>query len=106
MKFARSNLQNGWILCEYARTGIFHILLGHRKISRMLDTQYSRRLDSLGRLVLPKKLRDELGLEAGTEYTFYKHEFEGKVYLCIEAPGAKSEIEKALELLKQNGYNI
>ena len=86
--------------------GIFHILLGHRKISGMLDTQYSRRLDSLGRLVLPKRLREELGLEPGTEYTFYKHEYEGKVYLCIEAPGAKSEVEKAIEVLKMNGYNI
>ena len=72
----------------------------------MLDTQYSRRLDSLGRLVLPKRLREELGLEPGTEYTFYKHEYEGKVYLCIEAPGAKSEVEKAIEVLKMNGYNI
>ncbi len=72
----------------------------------MLDTQYSRRLDSLGRLLLPEQLRDGLGLEAGTEYVFYTHEHKGKVYLCIETPGAKSEVEKALEVLKKNGYNI
>jgi len=72
----------------------------------MIDTQHSRRLDSLGRLVIPKKLRDELGLEPGTEYTFYKHEHEGKIYLCIEAPEATDEVAKALELLRQNGYNL
>ena len=72
----------------------------------MIDTQHSRRLDSFGRLVIPKKLRDELGLEPGTEYTFYKHEHEGKIYLCIEAPEVTDEVAKALELLRQNGYNL
>ena len=62
----------------------------------MKDTQYSRRLDSLGRLVIPKKLRDTLGLVTGEEYTFYQHEHNGQCYLCIPVAGeALTEIEQA-----------
>lgn len=70
----------------------------------MNDTQYSRRLDSTGRLVIPKKLRDSLGLTPGTEYTFYTHSFEGKTYLCVEC--GDSAIEQAKKLLEAEGYSV
>lgn len=110
VRFALNNQANGFNLCAdsiASSYGRFSTHLGHQKnLTRMIDTQHSRRLDSLGRLVIPKKLREELGLESGTEYTFYKHEHEGKIYLCIEAPEATDEVAKALELLRQNGYNL
>ena len=73
----------------------------------MLNTQHSRRLDSLGRLVIPSKLREQYGLETGVEYTFYAHEVEGQTYLCIpvKAPG-ESELEKAKALLAAAGYQV
>lgn len=40
----------------------------------MRDTEYSRRLDSSGRLVVPSKLREELRMEVGDEYVFFIHE--------------------------------
>ena len=73
----------------------------------MIDTQHSRRLDSLGRLVIPKRLRETYGLQEGTEYTFYAHEHEGKMYLCIEvAKEGEQELQKAKELLAAAGYEV
>jgi bifunctional DNA-binding transcriptional regulator/antitoxin component of YhaV-PrlF toxin-antitoxin module len=43
----------------------------------MRQTEYSRRLDSSGRLVVPAKLREELQMETGDEYHFFIHEHEG-----------------------------
>ncbi len=72
----------------------------------MNDLNCSRRLDSLGRIVFPKKLRALFGMEEGTEYQFYSHEEDGKTYLCIEVSNAESEIEKAKALLEKAGYQV
>lgn len=73
----------------------------------MLDTQYSRRLDSLGRLVIPKKLRDTYGIEAEVEYKFYLHDYKDKKYLCIELPDVKEqEIAHALAVLRSAGIDL
>jgi bifunctional DNA-binding transcriptional regulator/antitoxin component of YhaV-PrlF toxin-antitoxin module len=40
----------------------------------MRETEYSRRLDSSGRLVIPSKLREELRMEVGDEYAFFIQE--------------------------------
>ena len=70
----------------------------------MQATKYARKLDSVGRLVIPSRLREELRIEPNETFTFYTHEAEGKIYLCIECPTAASELEKAMELLEKNGY--
>lgn len=59
----------------------------------------------MGRIMLPKRLREELGLKEGTEYTFYTHEDEqGKKFLCIECPGISSAtLEEARRLVKKYG---
>jgi hypothetical protein len=44
--------------------------IGRRNVS-MTETEYSRRLDASGRLVIPSKLREELCMEVGDTYTFY-----------------------------------
>ena len=64
-------------------------------------TKYERRIDSAGRILLPIRLREELGLEVNTSCKFYKHVHDGKLYLCIECPDydLQSEIEKAKQLL-------
>lgn len=72
----------------------------------MIETQYARRLDTSGRLVIPSKLREELGLTIGETYVFFKHEENGKIYLCIECPEQETEIEKAIKLLQANGIKI
>lgn len=72
----------------------------------MIDTNFSRKLDSTGRLIIPAKLRTLLRLEPGIEYTFFTHGYEGKTYLCIECPSPESEIEKAIKILEKNGLKV
>lgn len=73
----------------------------------MRKTDYSRKLDALGRLVLPSPLRDQLHIECNTTYDFYIYESEeGKIYLCIECPEADSEVERAKRVLREAGYTF
>jgi bifunctional DNA-binding transcriptional regulator/antitoxin component of YhaV-PrlF toxin-antitoxin module len=69
----------------------------------MLDTQHARKLDSSGRLVIPARLREELGLQVGDLCQFYLHQENGKRYLCIEV---ENEIERAKRMLEANGYQV
>lgn len=70
----------------------------------MIETKYARRLDSSGRLVIPIRLREELGLEIGETYTFYKQEIDGETYLCIKC--GEDPVTKAKKLLAEKGYEI
>lgn len=72
----------------------------------MRQTTYSRKLDTLGRLVLPAPLREQLGLENGQPYDFYIHEHEGEVYLCIKCANADPAVEEAKKVLEKAGYTI
>lgn len=73
----------------------------------MKTTQYARKIDSLGRIVIPSKLRQELNLNADEVFPFFIHEEpDGKVYLCIECPNAESEIAKAKALLEKIGMTV
>lgn len=69
----------------------------------MRQTEYSRRLDSSGRLVIPVKLREEMRMEVGDEYFFFIHEDNGRSYLCIECYGKEDEIERAKRILREAG---
>lgn len=69
----------------------------------MKQTEFARRLDSSGRLVIPAKLREELHIEVGDTFDFYIHEQDGKKYLCIECFRLENEIEKAKRVLKEAG---
>ena len=72
----------------------------------MRETEYSRRLDSSGRLVIPSKLREELKMEVGDEYALYIHELNGKTYLCVECFRKEDEIERAKRILREAGIQV
>lgn len=72
----------------------------------MQKTRFSRKLDTCGRLVLPKKLREEMNLVIGDAYDFFVHEQDNRRYLCIECPQKPDEVALALEVLKKNGFKI
>lgn len=72
----------------------------------MVETVYARKLDPSGRLVLPSKMREEFDLQIGEVYKFYLHEENGEKYLAIKLPNTESEIEKAMRLLQEKGYNV
>ena len=69
----------------------------------MTKTEYSRKLDSAGRLVIPSKLRDTLGLCMGDELEFYIIEEDGRTYLAVECPKMESEVERAKRVLREAG---
>ena len=69
----------------------------------MRKTEYSRRLDASGRLVIPVKLREEMKMENGDEYEFFIHEHNGRKFLCIECFRIEDEIEKAKRILREAG---
>jgi bifunctional DNA-binding transcriptional regulator/antitoxin component of YhaV-PrlF toxin-antitoxin module len=72
----------------------------------MIKTQYSRKLDPTGRLVIPSKLREKLNLKIGDSYDFFLCEVKGRQFLCIECPRPEAEIEKALKVLRDNGFEV
>ena len=72
----------------------------------MTNTNLMRRVDSLGRLVIPIKLREKLGLETGFECNFFTHEDNGKTYLCIECPEQETDLQRALKIIEKNGLKI
>ena len=69
----------------------------------MVETEYSRRMDGSGRLVVPVKLRDALCMSPGDNYTFFTHEIEGRTYLCVECYNLENEIERAKRILREAG---
>lgn len=55
----------------------------------------TRKLDATGRLVIPTKLRERMGMIVGKEYPFYTMiDDEGRRFICIECPDID---EKTLE---------
>lgn len=73
----------------------------------MESTQYSRKLDGQGRIMLPIRLREELGLKTGVEYAFYLHEEKGSKYLCIRCSDDLGiALRNAKALLEENGYTV
>lgn len=69
----------------------------------MKRTSYARKIDGMGRIIIPPAMREDLNLIIGNTYDFYKHEEDGKVFLCIECRDAETEVEKAKKILAANG---
>jgi len=53
---------------------------------KMTKTNYARKVDAMGRITIPIRLREETGIEIGEIYPYSILEHEGKKYLCIECP--------------------
>lgn len=65
----------------------------------MTKTTFSRKLDTIGRLMIPSKLREDLHMVIGRNYEFFIKQENDKVYLCIECPEATDEVAIAKEML-------
>ena len=70
----------------------------------MRTTEYARKLDPNGRLLIPIRLREQLGIQPGETYSFYMHEENGIQYLCIAC--GDTDIAKARKLLEENGMKV
>lgn len=71
----------------------------------MAESTYSRKLDAMGRIMIPVRLRDQLGLVPGREYTFEVRTFNDRNYICIDC-GLNTELEEAMKLVKRAGLKI
>ena len=54
----------------------------------MEKTTYARKVDAMGRITIPIRLREEMGIEIGKNYEYFKLNLNGKEYLCLECPEA------------------
>ena len=72
----------------------------------MVHTEYARKIDSNGRVIIPSQLRDQLDIRPGDSMEFFIHEENGKTYLCIECYRVEDEIEKAKRVLEAAGFSL
>lgn len=72
----------------------------------MVHTEYARKVDTNGRVIIPSQLRDQLDIRPGDAVEFFIHEENGKTYLCIECYRVEDEIEKAKRVLEAAGFSL
>lgn len=90
---------------------VFRAHQGHEKfLARMQETKYSRKLENNGRLLIPIRLREEMGLIPGKVYHFFTHEENNRKFICIDCgiPETKPvlTIEEAVRIIQENGMKI
>ena len=51
----------------------------------MIDEEITRRIDSTGRISIPKYLRKKFKCVEGAEVAFYTYEENGEKFICIKA---------------------
>jgi AbrB family looped-hinge helix DNA binding protein len=72
----------------------------------MKQTEYSRKVDSNGRIIIPSQLRDELDIRPQDVLDFFIHEHEGRTFLCVECFRIEDEIERAKRILREAGIKL
>lgn len=65
-------------------------------------------VDSLGRITLPKGLRDRFRIASGTELEIFTLEMpDGQVLICLATSDtANDQVGAAIEFLEQRGYSV
>lgn len=74
----------------------------------MERTKFTRKMDSVGRIMVPIRLREETGIVCGKEYDFFVHlTSEGRKFVCIECPlTTEEQIQEATKLLRSKGIKV
>jgi AbrB family looped-hinge helix DNA binding protein len=72
----------------------------------MKQTEYSRKVDSNGRIIIPSQLRDELDIRPQDVLDFFVHEHDGRTFLCVECFRIEDEIERAKRILREAGIKL
>jgi len=55
-------------------------------MNKLEKTKFARKVDAMGRITIPIRLREQTGIEIGEMYEYSIYEINGKKYLCIECP--------------------
>ena len=69
----------------------------------MKQTEYARRVDSSGRIIIPSQLREQLDIRPGDTLDFYICEDNGRTFLCVECVRVEDEVERAKRILREAG---
>lgn len=73
----------------------------------LVPENVKKKIDSIGRIVIPKGLRDRMELGDGAELEFYTAKIDGRNVICLAAPvNEQEELERAIELLVSRGYSV
>lgn len=75
--------------------------------SCLIPENVVRKLDSLGRITLPKGLRDRMNLIENAELEIFTARIDGRNCVCLSAPQTEEdEIAAAIEFLNKYGYVV
>lgn len=87
---------------------VFRTNLGHQNLFiKMQETTFSRKLDSSGRIMIPVRLREQMGLVSGQEYYFTTMVKDGRKYICIDCGSVdNTSLEEAMRIIQANGMKI
>lgn len=66
----------------------------------------SRKVDSLGRISIPKAIRDRLNIKVNDELDFYTFEDNGINFVCMTNQQEKNKYFQAAQVLDELGIEI
>ena len=76
-------------------------------MAQLIPENTTRRLDSLGRITLPKGLRDRMFLSDNAELELFTANIDGRQCICLAKPVTEEEeIQNAIDFLAGKGYII
>ena len=75
------------------------------KIKRQKENT-SRKVDSLGRISIPKAIRDRLNIKVNDELDFYTFEDNGVSFVCMTNQEKKIKYFQAAQVLDELGIEI
>ena len=56
--------------------------------TKMINLNANSKVDALGRIVIPSKLRDKFAIEPGDKVELFSTYVEGVMYMCMACPHA------------------
>lgn len=76
-------------------------------MAQLVPENATRKLDTLGRITLPKGLRDRMFLEVNDELELFTANIDGRNCICMARPvSEEDEIETAINFLLDKGYEV
>ena len=75
-------------------------------MSQLIPENATRKLDALGRITLPKGLRDRMFLSDNAELELFTANIDGRQCICLSKPTIEEEIQQAVDFLVGKGYLI